>query len=230
MKKNLTLGGKLLIGALIGFFGALAVLETELTFDFSAYAFPGSIAILAAAAALIVFSLYCYFNIRKTAKQDLSGDAEDAAEGKMYRQYSDANLSITLTLLFSLAAMCLALLTEQPVWISIAGFVLTFTSFVMSFVLPGVMHQMYPKRNLPSISDKDYAQKLLKSSDDGEKHVMLGGLYKTYTTMNSLLIGAIILLLLYSMVTGASQLFAIFVIVAILTITNVQYMFSIRNK
>ncbi|WP_203333608.1 DUF3169 family protein [Planococcus beigongshangi] len=230
MKKILTTSGKLLIGALIGFFGMLALLEAEITFDFGNYAYPASIVILAAAAVLIVFSLYCYSSIRKTAKQDLSGDAEDAAEGKMYRQYSDANLSITLALLFGLAAVCLALLTEQPVWTAVTGVVLTFISFVVSFLLPGLMHKMYPERNLPSISDKDYANKLLESSDDGEKHVMLDGLYKTYLSLNSLLIGAIILLLLYSMVTGASQLFGIFVVVAILAVTNAQYMFSIRNK
>lgn len=230
MKKTLTLGGKLLFGALIGFFGALAVLEAEIDFDFGVYAYPGNIVIIAAAAALIVFSLYCYFTIRKIAKQDLSGDAEDAAEGKMYRQYSDANLSATLALLFGLAAICLAVLTDQPVWTAVTGVVLTFSSFVISFLLPGLMHKMYPERNLPSISDKDYAKKLLESSDDGEKHVMLGGLYKTYMTMNSLLLGAIILLLLYSMVTGTSQLFGIFVVVAILTVTNVQYLSSIRNK
>lgn len=230
MKKTLTLGGKLLFGALIGFFGALAVLEAEITFDFGAYAYPGTIIIIAAAAALIVFSLYGYFNIRKTAKQDLSGDAEDAAEGKMYRQYSDANLAATLAMLFSLTAICLAVLTEQPVWTAVASVVLTFISFTISFLLPGLMHQMYPERNLPSISDKDYAKKLLERSDDGEKHVMLGGLYKTYMTMNSLLLGAIILLLLYSMVTDTSQLFGIFVVAAILAVTNAQYMFSIRNK
>src|SRR5690606_41275333 len=44
----------------------------------------------------------------------------------------------------------------------------------------GLMKNMYPERDLPSITDKKYAEKLLNVSDDGEKHIMLGGLYKTH--------------------------------------------------
>src|SRR5690606_15958658 len=94
----------------------------------------------------------------------------------------------------------------------------------------GLMKNMYPERDLPSITDKKYAEKLLNVSDDGEKHIMLGGLYKTHITMNSLLLGAIVLLLFYSIASDSSQLFSIFIIVGILAITNTQYQFSIRNK
>lgn len=59
---------------------------------------------------------------------------------------------------------------------------------------------------------------------------MLGGLYKTYLTMNSLLFASILLLLFYSILSGTSQLFGIFLIVAVLTVANVHYMLSIRNK
>lgn len=112
----------------------------------------------------------------------------------------------------------------------ILGIVLIAFSFTISSILPGLTKKMYPERDLPSLSDKQYAEKLLNVSDDGEKHVMLGGLYKTHITMNSLLLGAIVLLLFYSMASDSSQLFSIFIIVGILAITNTQYLFSIRNK
>lgn len=230
MKKYLQTGGQLLIGALLGFFGMLVVLDMEIGFDFEPYAYPSNILILSAAAVCAVFSIYCYFRIRETTKQDLSGEEEDAAEGHMYRNYTDASLSSTLAMLFSLGALSLAIITTQPVWVLIAGIVFTIFSSVISMVLPGLVPHMYPDRDLPSISDKHYAAKLLQSSDDGEKHVMLGGLYQTHLTMNSLLFAAILLLLFYSILSGTSQLFSIFIIIAILAVANAQYMFSIRNK
>lgn len=230
MKKYVKLIGQLLIWSLFGFFGMIVALEMEVSFDFVPYTYPGNVLLLVVAAAFAIFSVYCYFGIRKTTKQDLSGEEEDIAEGSMYRQYTDASLGSTLAMLFSLAALSLALLTAQPIWMLIVGIALTVFSSIMSMVLPGLMPRMYPDRNLPSISDKHYATKLLESSDDGEKHIMLGGLYKTYLTMNSLLFVAILLLLFYSILSGTSQLFSIFLIIAVLAFANAQYMFSIRNK
>ncbi|WP_394121729.1 DUF3169 family protein [Planococcus donghaensis] len=230
MKKFGRISGQLLIGSLIGFFGMLAVLDGDIRIDLSPYAYAGNIIILAIAAALVVFSAYCYFSVRILAKQDLTGDEEDAAEGRMYKKYSDASLSSTLAILLSLASMSLSILTIQPLWLLLLGLVLIIFSFTISIILPGLMKNMYPERNLPTISDKKYAEKLLNVSDDGEKHVMLGGLYKTHITMNSLLLGAIVLLLFYSMASESSQLFSIFIIIGILAITNMQYQFSIRNK
>lgn len=230
MSKYFRTGSKLLISALIGFFGMLAILNTEISFDFSAYAYPANIIILAVGMVLLLFSIYCYVSIRNTMKQDFSGDEEDAAQVRMYKQYSDASLGSTLALLSSLAALSLGVITDQPVWMLLAGIALALFSFVMSLLLPGLMHSMYPERNLPSISDKNFADKLLQSSDDGEKHVMLDGLYKTYLTLNSLLLASMMLLLVYSMLSGTSQLFSIFTVAVILAVANTQYMFSIRNK
>ena len=230
MKKFGRLSGQLVISALIGFFSMLAVLDGDFQIDLSPYAFSGNLVILAVGAALAIFSAYCYFSLRTLAKQDLTGDEEDAAEGRMYRNYTDASLSSTLAILLSLASLSLSILTTQPLWLLIFGLVLIAFSFIISVILPGLMKNMYPERDLPSISDKKYAEKLLDVSDDGEKHVMLGGLYKTHITMNSLLLGAIVLLLFYSMASDSSQLFSIFIIVGILAITNTQYQFIIRNK
>ncbi|KAA0956410.1 DUF3169 family protein [Planococcus sp. ANT_H30] len=98
----------------------------------------------------------------------------------------------------------------------VTGIALVFTSASLSFILPGLTQKMYSERQPPSINDKNYTKKSLKISADGEKHVMLGGLYKTYLTMHSLLVRAIILLLFYSIVSDSSQLFSIFTIVIIL--------------
>lgn len=230
MKKIVKISGQLIIGALIGFFGMLVALQEDFRLDFSAYAPAINFIILAMGVLFFLFSIYRYFSIQNLTKQKLTGDEEDAAEGKMYRQYSDANLSSNLAMLLGLASLSLSSLTNQSLWLLIPGIFLLFSSFFMSFVIQNLIPKMYPNRELPSVSDKNYAKKLLEVSDDGERHIMLGGLYKTYLTMNSLLIGAVVLLLFYSIASESSQLFSIFIVISVLVITNTQYQISVRNK
>ena len=51
MKKLGRLSGQLVIGALIGFFGMLAVLDGDFKIDLSPYASPGNLVILTVGAA-----------------------------------------------------------------------------------------------------------------------------------------------------------------------------------
>ncbi|ANU28183.1 DUF3169 family protein [Planococcus versutus] len=230
MKKLFKTSGQLIIGALIGFFGMLVLLEADFRINLSAYASISNIVLLTIAALLALFSIYRYFSIVSLTNQKFTGDEEDAAEGRMYRQYSDASLCSNVAMLVSLASLSVTAITDQVLWMLVTGIALVFISASLSFLLPSLIQKMYPERQLPSVNEKNYAKKLLEVSDDGEKYVMLGGLYKTYLTMNSLLVGAIILLLFYSIVSDSSQLFSIFTIVIILTLTNTQYQFHVRNK
>ena len=70
----------------------------------------------------------------------------------------------------------------------------------------------------------------MEMSDEGERHVMLQGIYKAFTSINSLLFFAVLALIGYSVISGVSQLFGIFSILLILMVINVQYMLNIRNK
>lgn len=230
MKKMFKISGQLIIGGLIGFFGMLVLLEDDFRIDLSGYALIGNIALLAIAALLTLLTIYFYFSVLSLTNQELTGDDEDAAEGRMYKRYSDASLCSNVAMLISLAALSVTAITGQAFWMLVTGIVLAFVSASLSFILSSLVQKMYPERELPSINDTDYAKKLLEVSDDGEKHVMLGGLYKTHYTMNSLLVGAVILLLLYSIASDSSQLFSIFTIIIILTVTNIQYLIHVRNK
>lgn len=230
MKKRKKSGLQVFFWAAVGFIVMYGFINRNESYDFSVYAFPASIAILAASGLLIVVALYLYASIQKTAKKDLHGDEEDVAEGQMYRQYSDASLSNNVAMIISLAALCLMIITDQPAMLMILASGVLLTSVLMSFLLPGLMKLMYPERDIPAASDKDYAEKLLEISDDGERHIMLGGLYKTYLSTNSLLFAAMLVLLFYSEFTGTSQLMGIFTIAAVLVAANSQYIGSIRNK
>ncbi|MDJ0331607.1 hypothetical protein [Planococcus sp. S3-L1] len=57
MKKMLKTSGQLIIGALVGFFGMLVLLEDDFRIDLSGYAFIGNIALLAIAALLTLLTI-----------------------------------------------------------------------------------------------------------------------------------------------------------------------------
>lgn len=230
MKKMLKVSGQLIMEALIGFFCVLVVLDENIRFNLSPCASIANIVLFMLAFFFIVFSVYYYFNIFTLTIKNFSGEEEDAIESKMYQQFSDASLFANLAILISLTSLSLPVLTHQGLWLLITSISFMIVSYLMSFLLPTLSQKMYPERKLPSVSDKNYAKKLLAVSDDGEQHAMRGGLFNTYVTLNSLLVAAIILLLLYSIVSGSSQLFSIFTIVIILTLTNTQYVIHVRNK
>lgn len=230
MKNGIKMTLRLFIGAVFGFVVAYLFMNDGINIDLSGFAYPLGLLLAGISAALMVYTLYLNRAVNKTAALELEGEEEDLAEGRMYRQYSDATLTNNLAMIISLALLSLAVITEQIAWLVVWGVIILLLSLAMSLLMPELMKKMYPERNFPSVSDQKYAEKLLSMSDDGERHVMLGGLYKTYLSMNSLLMGTIFLLLFYSILSGTSQLMGILAIAAVLAVTNSQYYSSIRNK
>lgn len=230
MKNGMKIAIRMLIGAIIGFTVAYAAIEGSWQMDLQPLAYPVTLVLVASSVVSVLLTVYYYLKIRKSAGIELHGEDEDLAEGRMYRQYSDATLTGNLGMILSLAALSLIVISGQSGWLALIAIAAMLVSVAMTFIMPGLMKKMYPERRFPSVSDKDYAEKLLAMSDDGEKHVMLGGLYKSFLSMNTLLFGAILLLLFYSVMSGTSQLAGIFIIAAIMIITNTQYLIHIRNK
>ncbi|MFC4354267.1 DUF3169 family protein [Chryseomicrobium palamuruense] len=224
------LGVYVVLGGVFGYFFAMFAMDRESTLDFSGLAFPFVIALLVVVIGLLAFSLFGYMKIRKLSEQTFKGDEEDRMEERMYRLYADASLAGAVAIVASLTGMAAAILTEAAVWTVFVFAALLLLGTVLSFFFPTLMNVMYPERNLPAMSDKDYTKKLLAHSDDGERHIMLGGLFKSYQTANSLMFLAILFLLFYSLATGTSQMVGILVLAIIIISTNTRYSLSIRNK
>lgn len=222
----------LVIGAVFGFLFATFFMnwDNSFDFDFTIFAAPFIVVLLVLVASLVVFSLSVYFRIKTYIGQTFEGDEEDEMEGKMYRISSDGNLATTLAVILSLAGMATTLLTEVWIYAVLVFAVLLLSATIVSFMLASLMGKMYPDRKLPLVSDKDYSKKLLAVSDDGERHVMLGGLFKSYQSMNTLLFLGILFLLFYSLATGSTQMAGILVITVVLIIVNAQYALNVRNK
>ncbi|WP_010651518.1 DUF3169 family protein [Oceanobacillus massiliensis] len=221
---------QILIGGAIGFIVATLILNNFDFIDFAKYADEIIIGILVIIAVLLILSVILYRQIRKLNNTDLSGDAEDEVDELMYKKFTDYSLFVQSSTTFSILALCTALITSERIiliTIAIAGLIL---SYLLTSLSTTLLRKVYPERNLPSLSDPNYAEKLLEISDDGEKHVMLNGLYKTYSFVNLALIIAIILAAFYSISSDSSQLFSIIVMSAVLLLTNAKYALSIRNK
>jgi len=231
MKSWLKFGLQMFVGGVFGYLGMYAYLNNELIqIDLTAYELPMMILLTLLLIGLFTWALSRYQLIRRLLHTPLAGEEEDEAEGIMYRAYSDGTLASTLTTIFSLVSMSLTLLSDQSLWFLLFNFFTLLGSFVLSYAFNALLPVMYPDRTLPKLSNPDYAQRLLELSDDGEKHVMLQGLYRTNITSSALMIFAIIVLLAYSLMTGDSQLFSIFVLSFIMVFTNIQYIRIIRTK
>lgn len=219
-----------LVGGIVGFFGMYFALSLDFTSDFSIFGLELTLFIIGIAVLLLVFSMVTIQRVKRKAKLQLRGEEEDELDSKQYKSYSDITLGSVVAMVLSVVATAIAVITEQPIWVVVAAGATLIGAILISIITPGLIKLIYPERDLPKPGEKDYAKKLLAVSDEGERHVMLEGLYRTHNTMNLALFIALLLLMIYSVSTGVSQLFAIFVVALILIIANVQYTFSIRNK
>nr|WP_256442207.1 DUF3169 family protein [Exiguobacterium sp. s166] len=221
----------MLVGGAIGFFLMYWVLSSPLEgIAFSEYSLWINGFLLVVLIGLLLLSFIRYRQIHRLLNQPLTGDAEDLADQQMYRWFSDGTLSLNLVLPLSLTVVSVNLVLDQQLSLVVTGFIVMAIGLIGSIRFQMLVQQMYPERNLPDISETDYALKLLAASDDGEKHVMLEGLYKTHSLVNLLLVVGIILLLFYSLSSSSSQLFSIFVITSILVVSNAKYYLAIRNR
>ncbi|WP_144486031.1 DUF3169 family protein [Bacillus pumilus] len=221
---------KMLLGALLGFLGAYCLLAAEFELTLLDVAFEATLVISGLTIVLIVYCFSGISRMKKRVSLSVSGDEEDELEVKQYRTFTDSTLANTVSTILSIIAIGMAIVTEQPIWLILVNVAIFIVTIISSYVAISVLKLVYPNRNLPSPSDKDYSKKLLAISDEGEKHVMLGGLFHTYQMMNILLTGAMFILIVYSLGANHSQLFSIIVIGLVLIILNANYMFRIRNR
>lgn len=217
-----------LIGGVIG----VIAVSIFLLIPFSELTFPlhiVSIILYIVVVLCWVFSFIIANKIKKIANKELVGEAEDEAEEVMNKLLYDFSFGTNIGAIIAIVAMSLSVMAMNFTLI-IAGIVASFFSYYMTSYMMTLMKLAYPERELPEISDKDFSKKLLEASDDGERHIMLQGLYKVYSFANAAFLFAIMGLALYSVVTDDSQLFSIIVISIILVTMNGMYLISVRNR
>lgn len=222
--------GQMLAGAAIGFILMYLLLNVQFEVKFSSISTELTFILMCISILLIIFSLLGYFKIKAEAKKHVTGEEEDERDALQYRIFSDITLAANTAMYFSILMLAIVAVTDQHnsfIFISLA---LALISFLLSTLNSELARSINSERNLPSINDKNYAKKLLEMSDEGERHIIHQGMYRAFTSINALLFLALLLLIAYSVITGVSQLFGIFLIVFTLVIANLQYMLTVRNR
>ncbi|WP_332648599.1 DUF3169 family protein [Lysinibacillus sp. 54212] len=229
---------KFLIGAIVGFAITYGVLlgtdhfksNFNLSLNFDLYANSIALLLVVVVFGLCAFSLQYRNQIKLLSKQTFAGEEEDRVDELINNKFYDFSYFTTAGITISLFVVCMVLIMDLPNEILIAAIIGFASSFLISISNTSLMKQVYPDREMPSTSDPDYADKLLNMSDEGERHIILHGLFKAYNSANAYIFVAIILALFYSIATGSNQIFSIALMTIILLIINGKYVLSIRNK
>ena len=220
----------LFIGAVVGFLASFIFLDNDFVLQFPDVATEMTIIFGVVTLLLIIFSIVGIAKVKKKSKAILSGNEEDERNDWMYKKYSDASLAGNISSILGIMTTCIAVITDQPIWLAISTAVLALLGVYATINITNTMKYVYPERNFPSYNDKNYSKKLLAMSDEGERHIILEGLYSAHNLTNGLLLLGIVLLLFYSEASGQSQLFSIIMIAIILIVSNTRYMLKIRNR
>ena len=230
--------GKMLIGALVGaVFGYLVMYftlnsgaGTNISWSTLNLSYGLMIVLMVISVTLNIFNAVTCVKIMRESKRQVTGDEEDELAELQSKRYGDGMLAVNIALYTSTGMLALVGITAQSNTFIFISLGLILLSVSMMFITAELAKVVDPNREYPSVNDKQYAEKLMEMSDDGERHIMLHGLYRAFTSINMLLFFAVLALIIYSVLTGVSQLAGILIILFILIFTNTQYMLSIRKK
>ncbi|MBD7944101.1 DUF3169 family protein [Psychrobacillus sp. Sa2BUA9] len=232
MKKVITTIISLLLGGLTGFTITLAIMMGKNKID-EAWAQPVNILlyiVLAILFILLVTSLLLIKKLKKVNAQKFVGEQEDLMEEFKYKKFADLNITANTSLILSILAVAISILMSNNSILQI-GFILLFiASSIISIFGINLVRKIYPERNLPSVTAKDYENKFMESMDDGEKYVTLQGLYRAHQLFNLFMLISIILAVAFSFFSEQSQMFSITLMCLVMLVVNTSYLVVVRNK
>lgn len=145
-----------------------------------------------------------------------------------YMGYLLGMLSLALTVTMVVGAVELE---SYMFWVIIGSSIaLVIIATFITVHLAGLLNKIYPERNLPTLNDKDYAKKLLEVSDEGERHMILNGLYEANQfTQLGLLMGVVVLIII-GIATETNQLLGIIILLIILAMNHLKYTQSLKKQ
>lgn len=226
---------KVIIAGLLGFISSYIVMfvlknthlsqfERSLYLD---YIFTGLFVILMI---LTLSYIVRYLQIRQLTRRSVSSNEEDAIDDQVNRYYADGMMIVQFSNLLSIGLASFSIIENQfGLHLILSGLFFIISSLVSVFYL-NLMHHIYPDRQFPKYSETNYIKKLFAASDDGERHVMLEGLIRSQSSLQLLLMGIIVVLVVYSYETGQSQIFAISLLIFALIWSNAKYFLHVRNR
>ncbi len=223
----------LIIGAAVGLL--VSITAQNIGGDVSTDRFYLSVSITTTivAAFLIVLGIFQYRRLLTVAKDYTESMDEDSYDKYRYNKYNEIQIYGVIGFVLSLISLAIPLVIMNT-YFSLPTFLFTFIVYIVSIIFltrtTKLITKLYPERNLPQPSDKNYTDKLLLASDEGERHIMTTALYKTFSFTQVGIFFGILLLIVYSMLTGESQIFSIIILGIIMIISNTKYYSEIKEK
>ncbi|MFC7688218.1 DUF3169 family protein [Ureibacillus sp. GCM10028918] len=186
---------------------------------------------------LIVFCLImARFKINKAIRGSLlevKSEDEDDHQVELERKAYSATVYIQVA--FSLATVAtlvgFILLRDSQPSIVLVSFILMAISFLSLFPSDKITKITNPTFKMPDPASKNYQQEYFDQFDDGEKYVMLKGLYKIYSFVSWGLFILAFALMYYSVFSGNSQIISIIGIGILFMFIQVSFTQSLKpNK
>lgn len=147
-------------------------------------------------------------------------------ERKVYNAITFSQIAVCLSFIALLVGFLLLRDTEPAV--ALWSWVLFVIAFIDLFPSQKIAQITNPTFTFPNPQSKNYSQEVFDQFDDGEKYVMLKGLYK----LHSFIIWGLVLLasalMFYSAFTGHSQVISIIGIGILLLLIQVIYTTSLK--
>ncbi|UJL48346.1 DUF3169 family protein [Virgibacillus sp. NKC19-16] len=175
-------------------------------------------------------SIFRYQQIKSLNKQNFSGEEEDGVENRKYKMFSDYALCTHVSFVFSILALSLSLIVTQNVIMIIVSVIVLIITFFLGNYMSHFAQLVYPERTVTPSTSKPDAESVLDVADDGEKYVILDGLFKSQSLLNFSLFFAIAFSVTYSITTNDSEIFSIILMAIVLLVVNVKYQLVVRNK
>lgn len=229
MKRTLRILMYLFLGAIAGL--TLSIVATSTSgFNMDGIYYWIGLVMLAASIILAIVSIYLYRQLRTVSRDYTKYMDMDAYDIYRYNKYNDLQIVNTMAMMMSIMSVAIFMIIEYHFMLILLSGVTYLVVLYLTITQARLISQLYPDRNLPKMGDKKYAEKLLEASDEGERHIMLNGLYKTHNFVQAGLFIGIVILIFYSIATGESQIFSIILIGIILILSQLKYSLDIREK
>ena len=182
---------------------------------------------------VIICLILARFNIWKAEQgslMEVDMEKEDSHQVTLEREAYTGATYVQIALSISFIALLVGFLLlrdTQPETVLASGILMVF-SFASLFPSEKIVSITNPNFKFPDPQSKNYEQEYFNQFDDGEKYVMLKGLYNLYSLINLGLVILAFTLMFYSAFTGNSQLVSIIGIGVLLLLIQVSYTISLK--
>jgi hypothetical protein len=175
-----------------------------------------------------VYGLMTHIMGEKKVSFEEEDDRQLFVEQKTYNTLIFIQIALSISFVTFIAAFMLVRDTYPKV--ALYSILLFIASIIGWALITYLIRYSNPQFQFPDPNSPTYQQELFNSFDDGEKYLMLKGLYKLYYWILGLLVLLSFGLMFYSIFTGQSQLVAIIGIGGILLFIQTYYAFSLKPK